>query len=131
MNVLTISGRLGKDCEVRTTQGGTPVAGFSVANDVGYGDRKQTLWFSVSIFGKRAESGLIGYLKKGQEVVVSGEMSTREHEGKIYLQIKANDITLVGGKSEVQNTGNNQQAPAQSTTAAPSFDDFKDDIPFS
>ena len=53
-----LTGRLGKDAEVRQTQNST-VAGFSVAVDVGYGDRKQTFWFDCSIWGKRAESGLI------------------------------------------------------------------------
>ena len=114
-----LTGRLGKDAEVRQTANST-VAGFSVATDVGYGDRKQTLWFDCSIWGKRAEGGLIQYLKKGQQVAVSGELSEREHEGKVYKQIRVDDIDLMGGKSE-GGQGERQSAPPA---------DLEDSIPF-
>ena len=115
-----LTGRLGKDAEVRQTSGGS-VAGFSVATDVGYGDRKQTLWFDCSIWGKRAESGLIDYLKKGQQVAISGELSERDHEGKVYKQIRVDDLDLMGGKSEPKAGSGTRDEP-------PPLDDS--DVPF-
>lgn len=119
MNVYTFSGNLGKDCVVRNT-GQSEVANFSVAVKSGYGDREQTLWIDCSLWGKRAQS-LAEYLTKGQQVVVSGELSTREHEGKTYLQVRVNDVTLVGKRdSQQQSAPDNQPTP----------DDMGDDIPF-
>ena len=101
MNVLTVSGNIGKDA-VKRDAGGTAVVGFSVAMKSGYGDKAQTIWLDCSLWGKQAESGLVQYLKKGQFVVLSGELGTREHEGKTYLTLRVNDVTL-GGKSEQSN----------------------------
>ena len=60
-------------------------------------------------------------------MAVSGELGTREHEGKMYLTLRANSVDLVGGKSD--------SAPASTATptpSAPKQDDFEDDdIPFS
>ena len=112
MNVLTISGNIGRDAEVRNA-GGTSVAGFSLAMKSGYGDKAQTIWVDCSLWGKPAESGLVQYLKKGQFVVVTGEMGTREHEGKTYITLRVNGVTL-GGKQDGQ-----QDAPQQPQQAAP------------
>jgi single-strand DNA-binding protein len=111
MNVLTISGNIGRDAEVRNA-GGTNVAGFSLAMKSGYGDKAQTIWVDCSLWGKQAESGLVQYLKKGQFVVVSGEMGTREHEGKTYITLRVEKVTL-GGKQEGQQQQAPQQRPAQ------------------
>jgi single-strand DNA-binding protein len=111
MNVLTISGNIGRDAEVRNA-GGTNVAGFSLAMKSGYGDKAQTIWVDCSLWGKQAESGLVQYLKKGQFVVVSGEMGTREHEGKTYITLRVEKVTL-GGKQESQQQQAPQQRPAQ------------------
>ena len=114
------TGRLGKDAEVRQTQNST-VAGFSVAVDVGYGDRKQTLWFDCSIWGKRAESGLIDYLKKGQQVAISGDLSEREHEGKTYKQVRVDEIDLMGSKQRGQSDPQRKPEPQP---------ELEDSIPF-
>ena len=101
MNVLVVSGNIGKDAVVRKA-GEQSVAGFSLAMKSGYGEKAQTIWLDCSLWGKQAESGLVQYLKKGQFVVLSGELGTREHEGKTYLTLRVNDVTL-GGKSEQSN----------------------------
>lgn len=119
------TGRLGKDAQVRDARG-TPVAGFSVATDIGYGDKKQTLWLDCSIFGKRAEGGLIQYLTKGTQVAISGDLSTREYEGKTYLQVRVDEIDLIGGKGE---QGGQQSAP-QVGGGVQAGGGLDDDIPF-
>jgi len=129
MNILTVTGNLGKDAEVRTAGSGT-VCSFSVAMTAGYGDKKQTVWIDCSVWGKQAEGALPGYLKKGQQVAVSGELSTREHEGKTYLQLRCNTVDLIGKKEDNQSSATSPPAPvAQAATQpASSFDD--DSIPF-
>lgn len=109
MNVLVVSGNIGKDAVVRKA-GEQSVAGFSLAMKSGYGEKAQTIWLDCSLWGKQAESGLVQYLKKGQFVVLSGELGTREHEGKTYLTLRVNDVTL-GGKSEQSNQQPQQQQP--------------------
>jgi len=107
MNVLVVSGNIGRDAEVRNA-GGTSVAGFSLAVKSGYGDKAQTVWVDCSLWGKQAESGLVQYLKKGQFVVVTGELGTREHEGKTYVTLRVNNVTL-GGKQDAQKSAQGQQ----------------------
>lgn len=99
MNIYAATGRLGKDCRIGNA-GGTAVCNFPLAVDSGYGDKKQTLWFDCSLWGKRAESGLTGYLKKGQQVAVTGELGTREYEGKTYLTLRVADLDLIGGRDD-------------------------------
>ena len=107
MNVFTASGNIGRDAEVRNA-GGTSVAGFSLAVKSGYGDKAQTVWVDCSLWGKQAESGLVQYLKKGQFVVVTGELGTREHEGKTYITLRVNNVAL-GGKLDSQKSVQGQQ----------------------
>lgn len=105
MQIANIAGNIGKDAEFKTTQGGDPFCRFSVAVSTGWGDRKATTWWDVTRWGKGAEK-LAPMLTKGTKVSVSGEVSTREHEGKTYLQIRADHVTLQGG---AQASGGQQQ----------------------
>lgn len=125
MNVFTFSGNLGGDAETRPV-GSTTVCNFNVAVTAGYGDKKQTIWVRCALWGQRAESGLVDYLKKGQQVVVSGEISTHEYESKTYVQVRVNDVTLVGGKA--QGGGSVSAAAPASPPPTPAPED--DDIPF-
>lgn len=96
---LSIAGRTGRDAEYKQTQGGTDLCRFTVAADVGFGENKQTVWVDVTRWGKGAE-GLSKHLPKGSSVAVTGEMSLREHEGKTYVQLRADRVTLLGSKGE-------------------------------
>lgn len=130
-NSIVIQGSLGKDAVTRFSANGDPIVSFSVADSQGYGDKKTTVWWDVSLFGKRFEK-LAPYLVKGAKVCVIGEAGTREYEGKIYLQVRGNDVWLVGSKGDTQHP---QAAPAQrqasaSAPQAGGFGDFDEEIPF-
>jgi len=132
VNNLCATGNIGSDCRINQVSG-TTVCNFSVAMKSGYGDRAQTLWLDCALWGKQAESQLPEFLKKGQQVAVSGELSTREHEGKTYLQLRCNSVDLVGGKQEGGSGGNAQPAAqSQPQQAAPQYSasDMDDSIPF-
>lgn len=127
LNVFSFSGNLGKDATVRQA-GNTSVAGFSVAATSGFGDKKQTIWVDCSIWGKQAESGLIDYLKKGQPVAISGELGTREYEGKTYITCRVNSVTLM---DKAEGGGHARAEPVQRAapvSSGPSIDDSH--IPF-
>lgn len=126
MKSIVIAGRTGKDAELRHTQDGTAVLQFSVAVDDGYGDRKKTLWFDCSLFGKRGQS-LESHMRKGSQVTVSGDFSTREHDGKTYMQVRVNDLTLQGGKPS------EDRAPRQEPEGSYGGRqiDLDDEVPFS
>ena len=124
MKTITIAGNIGKDAVVRTTQGGDMVTGWSVAVEDRQGREKRTLWFDCSMWGKRGET-LSQYLTKGTKVAVSGDLSTREHEGKTYLTVRADQVTLMGGGQERQSYGD-----VASGDQAPRDDLDSDIIPF-
>ena len=140
MNNLNAIGRVGaKDAITRYTQAGEPVTGWSMAVDSGYGDKKQTLWIDCSAWGKRFER-VAEYITKGAQLGVTGELGTREHEGKTYITLRVADVTLIGSKQEGQeNAGGGhggsrggapqRQRPAPATQQ-PADDFAEDDIPF-
>ena len=128
MKAITVAGGITKDAEVRSTQGGDKVTGFSVAVSDGFGDAKRTLYFDCTLWGKRGES-LAQYLTKGSKVCVSGELSTREHNGKTYLTIRAEQVSLMGGKPEGQRE--ERQSDGYGAGGTPKNDPYDGDaIPF-
>lgn len=132
MTTVTILGKLGGDVELKDVNG-TALAKFSVAQNVGFGDKKSTNWFSVSIWGGQAKSNFVDYLKKGQMVQVVGELSTREYNGKTYMEVRSYSCNLAGSPQ-----GGQQQAPQQTQpkpqaqpNAGGGTSDLEDDLPFS
>lgn len=113
MNNITIAGTIGRDAELRST-GKDSVASFSVADNQA-GKDKDPLWWSCSLWGKRAES-LVQYLVKGQAVAVSGSVTERAWTDKDgnerkSLEVRVADVALQGGKREEQRPMS-QRAPA-------------------
>jgi single-strand DNA-binding protein len=129
MKSLTIAGGIGKDAVTRTTGQGDKVTGFSVGVSEGFGDNKRTIWFDVSMWGGRGEK-LAQHLTKGSRVVVTGDLSTREHEGKTYLTLRAADVTLMGGGERRDEPREERQASG-GAPAGGRHDDMADEIPFS
>ena len=135
-NNITVFGRLGRDAEQKFTPSGSAVLEFSVAEDVGFGDKKVTNWWKCAVWGKQAEGALVGYLKKGQQVVVFGEVTQREYDAKegykkISIELRVNAVQLAGEKQQGGQT--QQQAPAPRRAAPPKpVDEFEDPemIPF-
>lgn len=131
MNIFSFTGNLGKDCRIGSADSGSTVCNFNVAVKSGFGDKEQTLWIDCALWGKQAESRLPDYLLKGQQVAVSGELGSREHEGKTYLTCRVNNVDLVGNKgaTEASATQPAQSAATKPVAQAP-VDDFDQDQPF-
>ena len=124
MKQITIAGGLTRDATVRRTQAGDAILGFSVG--VSEGRDKPSTYFDCSLFGKRGEA-LAQYLTKGTKVTVCGDLSTREHAGKTYLQVRADQITLQGGGQRDDNAGGGYKPPSG---GGGGVDDIGDHIPF-
>lgn len=128
MATIVVTGRLGKDCELRSLQSGTKVVQFSVADDVGFGDKKTRQWLKCAMFGARAEK-LAQYLVKGTLVEVCGTPST---EAWIDKGTGAAKSTIAVNVLEVRLHGGNKstEAEAPKRREAPPSDDDENGIPF-
>ena len=127
MQSLTIAGTVGKDAELRRTQGGDPVLGFSLAVDNGKdrnGNKRDATWFDCSIWGKRAEA-LHSHITKGSKLVLRGRPTARCHNDKAYLGVSVDDLTFMGGSEPRQQ----RQGDGYAAGARPS-QDIDDEIPF-
>lgn len=132
MNAWQFIGNIGKDAESRFLPNGDPVVSFSVGVKSGYGEKATTTWARCSMFGKRAES-VSSYLTKGQLVGISGEVTLREWNDKegqkrSSLEVRVNDLTLLGKKDGQQAAQPRQQAQAPQQSGG--FSDMDDSIPF-
>jgi single-strand DNA-binding protein len=127
MKNLTIAGRLTKDAETRDA-GGSRVTGFSVAVDNWDGKTKGTLFFDASMWGDRGEK-VAQHLTKGTPVTVSGDLGTREHNGKTYLTIRVADVTLQGGKRAASDADESFSGPAGKADPK-AYHELDDSVPF-
>lgn len=132
MKSITIAGNCTKDAELRTTQSGQTVAGFSVAVNGFENGAKSTTFFDVSIWGKRGEA-VCQFAKKGAKICVTGDLGTREYNGKTYLTVSGSDFTPMGGGSRSEDGGQRDYGSSlggKHDHDAPSRNDLDDEIPF-
>ena len=127
LNTISVCGRLTRDLDERAfgyVGSGTAKLNFSIAVGDGYGDKKYTNYFDVTVWGKPAES-LKNYLGKGKQVNICGRLrqdrweSNGEKKSKVY--IVAENVQLLGGGQ----SGSTQPAQASNNGA-----DFPEDIPY-
>ena len=90
MQIITITGNVGKDPEQRTTQGGDSVTSFNVGVRQGWGDRASTNWFRCSVWGKRGDT-IRQHVRKGAKITVVGELTIGEYNGKPQYDIRCHD----------------------------------------
>jgi single-strand DNA-binding protein len=113
VNVVCLIGRLGKDPELRVTQGGTSVAKFSLAVDR-RDEAKNTDWFDVTCFGKVAES-TGQYMKKGCMVGVTGRLQQDRWPDKQTGQNRSKVAVIATQVDFLSRAGENAQQEAQNT----------------
>jgi single-strand DNA-binding protein len=133
--------RIGKDAEIRYTQGGEPVANVSLAFTYGKkadDGKRPTQWVDASIWGKRAES-MAPYLLKGKQIVAYLEdvhlQTYTKGDGTQNTKMVARlaDLEFVSDGSDHKPTQKPQNAAQSRPAPAPQgsgFDDMDDDIPF-
>ena len=105
---------LGADAEVKTINDRQYIA-FRGASTERRGDQQETTWISVLA---SPNDNLLPYLRKGQQVFVSGRMTARIYQSQqsfgIDITIFANTLQLCGGKRD-----DHASAPQLEDTASP------------
>lgn len=153
-NTHTIVGRLGKDADTKTIASGSTVTNFSVATEDRWLDsatkewKGATTWHDVTVWGAEPH---IAQLQKGQRVMVSGPVNSREYTDKDgvkrvvrYIKATSVEILFVPERQPRQDAappqGNSRMGGtpqgAQRGSGAPSGGsapprDWSDDVPFS
>jgi len=86
INTITLSGRLTKDPEI-----GEGFTKFSIAQDRWNGKESVTQYFNCIIFGKRCNF-VNEYCKKGDKVLISGEVENKQYNEKYYTTVKVMNL---------------------------------------
>lgn len=120
VNKVILVGRLGKDPDLRHTQGGKAVASFSLATTERWkdsnGDKQEaTTWHNIVAWGRQAET-LAEYLDKGQEVYIEGRISNRSYQdkddNKRYIsEVVVQNFQFVGSRGEGTAKDADEDAP--------------------
>ena len=101
MQVLIISGRVGRDAKLRQTSG-DDVLNFSLAVSNGKdrdGNEREATWYDCALWGKRA-AALQRNTTRGLSLTLQGRPTSRVYEGKSYLGITVNELTFMGKAGE-------------------------------
>ena len=135
VNKVILIGKLGKDTEVRSLEGGAKVASFSLAtNEVFKGKDgnkvEQTEWHNIVVWRGLAELAE-KYLKKGSQIYLEGRIKTRSWDDKegnkrYTTEIVGDNMTFLG-KPMSDSQGN---APSPSSQDAPPEVEEDGDLPF-
>lgn len=109
INIVSLTGNITRDPEVRATHSGTQVLSFSIACNASRKNAQTGQWeeypnyVECTMFGARAEA-LGRILAKGMKVAVSGELrySSWEKDGqkRSRLEVVANSVVLMQRKAD-------------------------------
>lgn len=126
MNSVTVSGRLARDVEIRSTQNGKQVGNFAVAVERDYksenGDRPVDFIDCVA-WGKSAEFAQ-SYLRKGNRAIINGKLQQRNWQDQEGKKRSKHEIQV--SSMEPIDWPNNQSDQFEGEEATIS----KEDIPF-
>lgn len=105
MNTVTLMGRLGKDPETRTV-GSTTKTVISVATTEKWKDKdgnqqERTEWHQVESWAKQGEI-IAQYFKKGDQILLTGQIRYDQHEEKWYTHIRMNSFEFVSGGKQTE-----------------------------
>ena len=148
LNKVQLIGRLGADPEVKQMVNGKSVARLSLATSQSWKDRnsgekkEKTEWHRIVVFNEGLVNVIQQYLKKGAQIYVEGQLSTRKwkdeqsgqdkYSTEIIIQGYNSSLTMLGGggsgssiqNDKTQSTSKNNEDMPQSSN------DLDDDIPF-
>jgi single-strand DNA-binding protein len=115
---IIIIGNVGRDPELRYTQSGVAVCGFSVAVNRTWTDRttnerrEETTWFRVSAWRGLAET-VNQYVYKGMQIMVAGRVAADAYLGqdgqpRASLELTALDVQFLGQRGERYDAGDEE-----------------------
>ena len=146
LNKVLLIGRLGADPEIKQMVNGKNVARLSLATsqtwkDKNTGEKKQkTEWHRVVVFNEGLVNVIQQYLKKGSQVYIEGQLSTRKwrdeksgqdkYSTEVILQGYNSSLTMLGGKLSNENDTKSVTATSPSENIEATSTDLDDEIPF-
>ena len=148
LNKVLLIGRLGADPEIKQMVNGKSVARLSLATsqswkDKNTGEKKEkTEWHRIVVFNEGLVNVVQQYLKKGAQIYVEGQLSTRKwkdessgqdkYTTEILIQGFNSSLTMLGGGSGgIKNDNNPQTISANSDESSQAQqNDMDDEIPF-
>ncbi len=148
LNKVLLIGRLGADPEIKQMVNGKNVARLSLATsqswkDKSTGERKEkTEWHRVVIFNEGLVNIVQQYLKKGANIYIEGQLSTRKwkdeasgqdkYSTEIVLQGYNSSLTMLDsrGKGENSNLVNENKSSLPKENLNQDNSDLDDEIPF-
>ena len=135
MNITVLKGRLTRDVDIRYTQtSNTKIANISIAVQRKFKNQAgeyESDFFNCTAFGNQADF-LEKYFKKGQEILLSGRLQTRNWETdtgekRYATEIIIENIEFCGSKKENNNEPENVN---QAELDVNVVDNILDDLPF-
>ena len=145
LNKVLLIGRLGADPEIKEMVNGKSVARLSLATsqswkDKNTGEKKEkTEWHRIVVFNEGLVNVVKQYLKKGAQIYVEGQISTRKWKDEKSGQDKySTEVVIQGYNSSLTmlGSGNNSSLSNQDSTQSientsqASQNDLDDEIPF-
>ena len=134
MNKLSLVGRIVRDIDVKTSQGGKTVARFTVAAQRKYknNDGNYDSDFIPCVAFDKSASFMEKYFKKGDWISLTGHMQSGSYEGKngkVYtLDCYVDDVEFCGGKTQDTPKKEKQQESSDGFTNIPYG--IEDELPF-
>lgn len=105
LNKVQLIGRLGKDPEIRYTQGSEAVVNVSLATSESWKDKngekqEKTEWHNLVFYRRLAE--VVGeHLKKGSLIYIEGKITTEKYqkdgEDRYATKIVVSEMKMLGG----------------------------------
>ena len=148
LNKVLLIGRLGADPEVKQMVNGKSVARLSLATsqswkDKNTGEKKEkTEWHRIVVFNEGLVNVVQQYLKKGAQVYIEGQLSTRKwkdeqsgqdkYSTEILIQGYNSSLTMLGGGGRGIQNDNSSEAISKNSDDVSQMkqNDLDDEIPF-
>ena len=145
LNKVLLIGRLGADPDIKQMVNGKNVARLILATSQNWkykntGEKKQkTEWHRVVIFNEGLVNVVQQYLKKGSQVYIEGQLSTRKwkdeqsgldkYSTEVVIQGYNSSLTMLGGRGGLENNVQNIDSSTKDEPSTTS-NDLDDEIPF-
>tara|TARA_B100000965_G_scaffold317142_1_gene277674 strand:+ start:59 stop:511 length:453 start_codon:yes stop_codon:yes gene_type:complete len=146
LNKVQLIGRLGADPDIKQMVNGKSVARLSLATSQSWKDRntgekkEKTEWHRIVVFNEGLVNVVQQYLKKGAQIYIEGQISTRKwkdeqsgqdkYSTEIVLQGYNSTLTMLGGTNS-NNIGSSSSKNSDFDQTNPQNNsDLDDEIPF-
>ena len=148
VNKVLLIGRLGADPEIKQMVNGKSVARLSLATsqswkDKNTGEKKEkTEWHRIVVFNEGLVNVVQQYLKKGAQVYIEGQLSTRKwkdeksgqdkYSTEVIIQGYNSSLTMLGGGGRGIQNDNSSETISKNSDEPSQIEqnDLDDEIPF-